>query len=627
MNHRMFIYIPNVVLSARVNMPVITYPLEFVEYDGVISGSYASVRVGMTVIFGSAAGASDLGRMKITAITNHNIFMGYVPNGAPGDGVLDIYDNCYFSVLNEYLVWPKQPWFNPTDKTIQAKDGYYGVGDNLLKPPPVANAGGAAVGTINPATEVLTVQFSGANSFQFEEPSDGIGPVDEYLWNFVDGNIVSGSTTTSSVTVEFPPGFRYISLRVGKSYGVGDVVYHTTYVPVYARDPEDDDSFDVDIATLQRGREGQTVSVKLHQTLSRRLYRPGSLALVWDDDLDTTSVDRKCLIISGWITAENNSVEGGLSGDTKESVIQVEDVASKMRNTRAFSQAQEYTETPTIWAHTKFPNLAYYIWYLLFWHSTVVEIADLYWPYNYSMAGLEFQQLGSDAGDLFSQVNAVANAMTPDHMVNCTRIGQLIITYDPMLQPLGTRDDEVDTEIQWSDIISINYTYNPTIRVGRITTYAFLGVLGIHPDDLEMACMAPTEGRGIGVQDIEISNKIAPSQGALNDCEGNRYAKLNAPFGPVTIGLGWKPEYNHLFEPAANHWVDLLIPEDYLPYRDNQPGIDPEINGRGLISNVDFSFSSQAGGTVANVTVTWEKETWGLPASLLVLEDPPDEEE
>lgn len=618
MNPRLFILQPAVMMRGQVNMASIVYPLEHITYDNVTIGGHLNVKPSMTVIFGSAPGMDDLGRYKIVSISSSNFYMGLVPTGVPGDGVLDIYDDCYFDILREYRVWAKIPWFNPTDHTDERKDGnFWGVGDKTLKPSPVANAGGPVAGTVDPDTGYLIANFSGANSFQFDEPvSTGMGAVDAYLWDVQDGDIVSGTTTSEDIIATFPPGFRYVSLRVTKNYGE-DPVHHTTYVPVYVRDPENDTSFEADIVTLNRGREGQQVTVKLHQEIDRSDYRDGSVILVWDDDAYDQDTTRDSILIYGWLSTETSSTSAEERGDIIETTLQIEDVASKMRNTPAYSQALEYNETPTKWFHTKFPHMAYYIWYLLHWHSTVLDVADLYWPYPYSMAGLQFEALTSDAGDLFSQVNAVANAMTPDHMVNCTRIGQLLITYDPVLQTVGLRDEDVDLTIEPWEIHSFNYSYTPFSRIGEITTYAELGVLGVDPSERGIACKVPTDGRGHGVQHLEIANKIAPSQGALNDCEGHRFAKLNTPYGPVSLQIGFNPNYLHLIDPAFNKWVMLSIPPENLSWRDKQGSF---IDGRGLITNVQFSFSNQEGGTVGTISIIWERETQGLPGSLY---DPP----
>ena len=622
-NYRMFIHKPTVVLAARVNMPVVEYPLGEINFDGVTAGSHSNVRVDMTVLFGNTAGSDDLGSTKVSAIASGVLNVGRLANGKPGEQVVDIVDNCHITILNEYRVWAKIPYINPADTSEQSKDGYISSVEGIYFPPPVANGGGPVAGTIDSGTGFLVAQFDGSNSFQFElESSTGISGVDAYLWNVVDGNIISGTSASAAITVEFPPGFRYVSLTVTKDYGASTRT-HTCRIPVYARDPDDDESTDrFQIITHTRGKEGQALSVRLFDHLPRSEYRDGSMVLIWDDNNYDSSETRDSLIFYGWMSIENNSTQSTELGHLINTVLQLEDVAGRMRATRAFSQAQEYIAEPTLWKHTQRPTLVYYVWYLLYWHSTVVTIADLIWPYSGIMSQLEFKILSSDEGDLFTQVNTVASAVTPDHHLYCNRIGQLIFNIDPFLVDHAERSEDLITDFDWSEIFSLTYTYNPAHRVGRLLTFAFIGDKDIDPEeDLGIACMAPTEGRGQGAQTFEIANKIATNQINLNACEGNRFARINAPYGLFEVIVGFSSSINHQLDPAFEEWVGIDIPEGYLPHREESPGFVSN-SFRGIIQQVNFTYNYTETGTTVSVSFTWEKETWGPPASTFALTDP-----
>jgi hypothetical protein len=62
------------------------------------------------------------------------------------------------------------------------------------------------------------VNFNRIYELQFygEDRTAGSSP---YLWDVGDGVITSGSTSTESVTVDFPPGFRYVNLEITDTTG------------------------------------------------------------------------------------------------------------------------------------------------------------------------------------------------------------------------------------------------------------------------------------------------------------------------------------------------------------------------------------------------------------------------
>src|SRR3990167_4304680 len=109
MTLKFFLLAPTTVFAARVNAASFTYPIDEVQFDGVTTGTFSGILPNMTILFGSTAGASDLGVTRVRKLADSDtLFFG---RSSQGDhyGEVDLADNCYITVLNDYRVWAKIP--------------------------------------------------------------------------------------------------------------------------------------------------------------------------------------------------------------------------------------------------------------------------------------------------------------------------------------------------------------------------------------------------------------------------------------------------------------------------------------------------------------------------------------
>lgn len=613
-DYRMFIHKPNVVMAARVNMPgTIEYPVDIINYDEVTSGSFNSVRVNMTVIFGSAPGRDDYGRTRIVAISSLNLSIPTIPEGTE-DGSVTIVDNSYVTILNDYRVWAKIP-YQDIDK-IWYKDGHrIAVGNNAMFPPPLANGGPPVAGTVD-SGGTYTVSFSAANSFGFNPSITGfLGDVTGFLWTVIDGVITSGSSTSETITVEFPPGFRWVDLRVEMNYGAfgGTTTYHTCHIPVYVRDPDDDDSIsEFQILTHSHSREGKQFAVRVTQDFPRDEYYDGALVLVWNGEASSLT-NRDNLLFYGWLYQDTLNTSSGDVGTIRDTVLNLADIGTRLRLLPAFTQIQSYTTNPDNWAETRYPTILYYMWYLLYWHSTALDLVDMTWSSVYGLQFLEFTELGSDEGDLYNQVHGVAQNVDPDHFLNVDRFGMLTVVQDPNL---------IDNRVGWpqqismnqGDITSINYTYDPVPKLNKLIVVALAGDKDGY---VVRATRVPTSGRGHGTQRIETTHKIVISGAVLDMVEGNRYAKINSAYSPFSFGLVYN-QFTKQLDPAYHEWVHVQVPMKYFSHLESDE--DTDFIADGLLTNISFDYDYQPTGLVVSIGIAWEIETQGPPGELHVLE-------
>jgi len=600
----MFVHRPAVVWSGLVNEPdPIVYPVEDFDSDGTISGDFGNIKPGMTIMLGTAPGLGDLGRtfVRFAVEINGTLHVGRTPRGRT-DGQIDLIDNSYITVLDDYRVWAKIPWVNRV-LGIWLKDGYIGVGNNVAFPPPKANGGAPVVGTISAG--VLTTVLSGENSFDFSVDTAMTLP-SAFLWDVKDGSIIGGLPTDVDITVQFPPGFRWVDLTVSSYSGLKS---HTHHIPVFARDPADDESFSnftITSHSVQQG--GSSMTVELHDDMPIGEYYDGSMVLVFDGDASGLT-DRNNILFYGWMNTEDNSFSGEERGLDKKTTIELVDVCGRLKQLPSFSQSQEYVATPTLWTHTKVPHMMYYIWYLLHWHSTALDVADLLWTSPYSMISLEFKNLTSDAMDLYNQVHSMANAMTPDHYFNCSKNGQMVIAFDPFY--FLELSEDLAPPVLWGtfsegDITSLDFSYNPTPRVGRLVTGAMIGdrygetaqFTQVPGDDISW---------GQGAQEMNIDGRKAWNTFGLYGCEGHRFARMNAPFGMFTIGLKYNSATKEI-DPARLGWYVLSLAGFDLPYRDREFYFE-----KGVVHQVDYNYRNDPAGTTIQITIQWEMEVQGFP--------------
>lgn len=595
-----FVLAPEVIFQARVNMSSVTYPIDAITYDTVTHGTYSDVLPGMTVVFGDSALAENYGRQRIRKAPTSSVL--YIGRSSEGEhfGEVNISDNLYITVWNLREVWSKIPYINSIG--VAFKDSDLAVGTYTTNIPPVANTGPGFAATIDRTTNTITCTFDGTNSFATVEGASITG----YLWDVDDGTITVGSDTDDTITATFPAGFRYISLTVTDS----NSQTHTAYCPVYARDyyPNVDTSVGTfEITNHKITPQGQEISIRIREALASSSYPDGTLVMVWEGE-PSGPTDRSHMVFVGWHHTDPASITAGRTANLMDTTLNCLDVAGKLATLPGFPQTVERNATPSFWTQMADTTMFRYLHYLLLWHSTALEVAD--WQYHGATDNYPFVVLSSDGASLWDQVSRRAKSLIPDYMMTCNTLGQLATISDPMLQPTSSRITTVQAALDESDWIDIKYTHQRPPRVNWLRSNAILSSASTISS---LFCVAPGESPAQGELSQEQGEKLAISQQALNDCEGHRYARLNAPNGTFTITLATGDD--HDIEPAALTWVTLTIGSAYAAQR----GLNFTA-ANGLVSEINISYDHNRTGLVKTVQIIWEKETSGWPAVTSVVD-------
>lgn len=594
---KLFLLSPTAVFKARINNPgTFAFPIRDLEYDTVILGSYSNIWPNMTVFLGSTEGASDLGVTRVRTLANsHTLPVGLSSQGNHY-GEINPVDNCYITVLSDWRVWPKIPRIDADDTRYM--DGALDWATYGQYSPPVANAGPAFVGTIDPDTEVVTVDFDASDSFA-THPS---ATISSYGWAVGDGAIVTGTTSTAAITVEFPAGFRWVTVGIADS----NSQFHYKHIPVLAIDPDDDpciSNFLIERHTIRQ--DGQEMTVRIREDIPTSVYPDNTLALVFEGE-PTNAADRSNLVLMGWLEQEPTEIEATDTGTLKDVSLTIVDVAGRLKSLPGFSQFVEHNEDPDEWGEMEQPDMNRYLHFILQWQTTALDLADYFPP----PTGTDYHlhRMVSDGASLYEQINRRAQALIPDHLLTCDTKGVLRVLPDPLVQTTADRTSTVQTTLDAGDYINPSYIQQRHPRVHWLRSNA---VIADYTSINTAFCIAPGTSPGWGEGTQDEGERLALSQSDLNTVTGHRYARLNAPQSVFRLTLAEGSRQG--IEPALMTWVQLTIPATAAAQR----GLTLT-NARGLVQQIDVRYASTRTGLTKTYSLTWERETSGTPATTVV---------
>ncbi len=608
MTLRLFLLSPVTHFAALVNQASFTYPIAECEFDGVTTGAFTDLFEGMTVLFGTSAGADDLGRQRIRkAADADTIFFGRSSQGAH-DGEVNLQNDAFITALWDYRVWAKMPFIDTSDPdpeiTTIFKDHDIAVGSFTDNVPPVSNCGVGIAGTIDSGTSKLQVTLPHEANTSFALS----GTISTYLWGLPSGvTLDSGATSDSQITVNCDPGFYWVKLTVTDS----NSKTHESRCPIFARDPASDSSISsFNIESHKIRPDGQELNIKILEAIAEGTYPDGTLVMLWEDE-PSGPTDRSHMIFIGWHHTDPTRITARRTGILTGTTFTCKDVAGRMRALPGFPQSISSIASPLAWTQMSSPHIDKFIHYLMYWHSTGLELAD--WSNSGVGSSFPFVLLWSDGDSIWSQTARRAKNMVPDYVLGCNTLGQLTENIDPILQATGSRTATIQTTLTEADWTSIRYTHQRPPRVHWHRGNAIEADATVID---ALFCVAPGDTPGQGEISQEQGEQLAQNQTDLNVTEGNRYARLNAEENLFRITLTEGNDKD--IEPADMTWVRLDIAAAYAAQR----GLAFS-NERGLVHEVNIKYSHGRTGFVRTVELLWERETDGPPAVTFIPPVPP----
>jgi hypothetical protein len=622
---------PKIVFQGRIaSSTVISYPQQYLDVDRYIIGTPNLIQIGQTLLLGTYAGGSDLGRVRIKSLTSTNtIYPAWAEQGIH-DGELTVSAGSYVTILREYRLWAKIPRIvvnpDPTILPLVYMDSDIVSGSYPTNPPPVANVGPNEAGSPDPVTGKYEVSFDVNDSFQFNT-SGGWGAISNgrIQWGFDGGTVISGSATSRQAVVRYSPGEYSISLDVQSDAGV----WHRARKVLFVRDPATNaDVLPHQIVSHSQTPKGQEMSIKFFQNMDLDTYRDGSMILVWEEDPNPSSQVKNRMIFCGWHLSDESTLEHQRTALIGDSTFRFADICRKLENTPGFSQEMNYNGAgaPTAvgtWNLTPYNNILFYLTFLLQWQSTALEVSDLIID-NYILPLLNFLRLTSDADNLYNQVNKLANMMVPDFYLTCTQLGQMRLSVDVGLMVLSDRPNfapyqGIISSLDWESITIDNRRFPRVAELmsGAIkgsSVYVYDGSNNLIIDTFW--CIAPGKTtRGQGAEFQQSTNHLVDDQYTLNYVEGNRYARLNSPYGDIRIVVAWQLNQYKDMDPGTMGRIEVWFQQEDPP----RPTLDDSVFA--MIKEISTSYDYQRTAIVRTLTFTLEVETSGPPA--ITISKPP----
>lgn len=595
---RLYLHEPTVVFAARVNQSTFQYPISSIVFDTVTTGAYTDIGNSQTILFGSSAGASDLGSSRIRLTPSSTVLYFGLSSQGNRLGEVNPVDNCYITVVNTLLVFSKVPYIDETGAVFM--DGDIAYTNQNEEPPPVANCGPPFADQIDPGTGVITVNLSATDSFATAAGAT----ITDYLWTVGSGGtIVTGTATDDEITVEYTEGFRYARLTVTDSNGKT----HNAYTPILAIDPDDDptiDAFQITRHTITA--EGQDLDIRLLENVSLAAFPAGGMLMVLDG-WPVDGSDRENILFYGWADTEEAQIEADSTGLLRDTTIHCLDVAGRLKQLPGYSQVLTHVASPTKWSEASFPDLDFFMWYIMYHQSTALALADFTW--SGTSTAYAFAELFADGSNLWDQVARKAQSMLPDRRLVCNRRGQIAIKSDPLLMEVASRPLTTQANLTIDNWQNLSFTQYHNPRVSWLRANAMLASNTII---VPLFSIAPGTSPGQGQAEQVISENIAVSQTTLNAAAGHHYARLNAPQGPFTVTL--PNSDNNSFDPARlDAWVNLTITAAVAAQR----GLTFS-EARFLLLQLDVRYNYGRGGLTRTNTLRLERETVGIPAVTFV---------
>lgn len=553
----------------------------------VTAGNIADVRRGMTVRVETVGGVFK-GLLRVASAGTLNATT--LPVNEVAAGTVNVAANDVLKIAAEYRIW---------DKLVSAtaalnKDSRIAYSAQLSDPPPVANAGGAAVGWGASAD----IAFNAAASFAVDP--DNTSNSLTYSWDFVDGT--PSTSTSAAPTVTFPAGFRWVALTVTDAVNGQST---TKYVPVWVFDFDTLSPTEVIVSSLEgEARAGWRASFELVDSGASISALPDGALVVYVEREFYNGVEqsfgsgvsgRSSIKFVGYLVQDTITVEPGSDAVRFEAVGPL----GILERTPALPQLLISKNAPSNWQEVKSLNVQRALWYLYHWQTTVGTIFDTLAVDGGALGNLSLLRMAvTDVSSAAGQLRDVASAT--NLIVSCDRLGRLTFVREFDYLSDADRNARVKTfDINADDVMALEIPREHRANV------KFVRGEGFTTSGAPVFSNAPGNAPApFGPQPDTLSRQIVNSQADLNTRTGLHFAKVNALFNGQFVPRGVQatlPDGYDVFEPAYCEAVTLTLDASA-----NKRGISFGTGTRWTVPRVSVTHDVDAGGKTVRLTLDHE---------------------
>lgn len=575
---------------------------------GSATGDPADVLSGYTVEVGTTPGGRDVGitRARLDGVTGDVLFIAET-----GSVELPVEAGHYVTVRRERQVWQRLQRLvdEAVDSTFvntftQYKDYGLAYTDENEYHRPLANVEYAPAGWVSSGLTYRTVTLDATGS---EAVAYGAS-ITGYSWSLPVGvALVTGYTLTDSVIqVQADAGCHEIALTVTDSNGKTS----TRYLLLWAHDASYKPLTNFAV-TRDETRDWREMDFEFFDdgtTLTEADIFDGTPLCYWED-------------VSFGGSAAPAQYRGQFLGWAMNDAVLFRRYRSVLTVTAGgvgaflarMSGPQDTlvrSDNPSRWSEMAHINDNRLACYLLRYHTTALDVANLY---QLDIAH-EWGKQNINKGTIWEQVNNIIKGSTG--VAGCDSLNGIWIRRHPSYMNTSDRNARaviIDlTNVDWPDDSALQANYDRTRRVGKVKGGGFfwdgtksVPLRSLAPGDAQSYALPIEEPPAFALPPID-------AQDELNRITGCHYAYLNNELAELPIRLIANLD---AIEPAWREWVTITVNGDNIRGQAWSAK-------RFIPKGVAVTHSNAMGEPARAVTLTLEAETGGAPGETSVISEP-----
>jgi len=594
----------NPVATADINQVSITYPVASLTVDNTSADWLTIVKKGQMVRVVNSVGTHVTTGIVRKAPASTTLYIDAKAQGDPGRAQLQALALGDDHVITIYDYMPPWTMFSRIAAGVFYKEFDWDFDNQGDYPQPVCNMGAwrqAFVGTDDKAT--LTFDASASYDWVAESLT--------YLWELPasGATLTSGTLSSSSIGVEFDPGFYLMACTVSNGTTTRRGVR-----PVWINETAGSNApfstlNDLVLTSDRQDLQGRQLNLDVYGNQLESVFMDGGAVLLSDYGLyngePLSSGSGYVNAYAGFITSLTRS--GTFS--TNKLSVETTSLYKLMEIIACPPQAIRESATPANWTEvvTNLATPSFVVWYLIHYHCyNALSLFDYHkLPDATPVRKTKWNTLSANLG---AQVAEVATSVSGN--VGSASDGSIYFLRNPGVESAVFRE-ALDTRLTLTEDhikerIAYPQTYRP--RVGEYTAYGF------HMDGSDVAALKSIAGdgaQGQGTDKPQGPGLLVIDQDELNDKAGHLMALDNSPTPDLPLPLSRNLD---VFDPARdwNTWFALNIDAAYDPR-----GVG--FAGNALALAVDREWRQLKGSLTKHLNVTVRPETAGLPGTTIAL--------
>ncbi len=595
------IYKPATVLAAQVTGSW-GQGVNSIPYDSVVTGSFANVVGGMTMLIGTYPYGRDVGKIRVRSATAAAITVAE-------NSHINWLDNLYLTVIDFHEPWPVFPRMTLADGNTTWYKDYdipYSNQNSVLGS--LINMGPHHAGFVGTGTAGVYYSASGTVNM--------LGSSLMYGWEFPGGS-PSWASGSAPGYISYPTaGFFTTKLTVTAANGVVERGYR--HISIYDRPQSGNHppilkwglmSFDG-----SRSDGGWSARIWAREDLSSIV--DGALCVLFVESdyagvplsIGGNALNRGSILFVGYINGET------IHYDWEKSYVEFDvlSISGIMKELECFSVALNSSPNPAYWYEMLDMDVRRAIYHYLRWHTTVLDITDVEFR---NFTDQKIQYFDADKMSLYDAVNGIAQSALIGQAVS-DRQGKIWFEQEAGIIPnaSGTVAQSMDlTRQDWIGEPYFSYQDHDNLSYVEMGGIAYSGVI----TGTMKALLAGAPGAYVpryGGSEQNVSGLALVDQEQLNALAGDFLSWRGSRYSDMEFSLSG--DYRNLDIAPQEQIFITLNSEDTIRgiIWDRKPFIVQQMNGVYSPQQQNLMWSA-----------SMHELTKGIPGTMIEIPDvPPD---